>query len=254
MNSSEIIEIQAKLSVYEHQLQSLVDLIAPLDYPIRGELFSLLFKVHQVCHDLGLSSALYKTEKLQELINPRIEGRVSSTDTQRSVYDLRENLQREIEKLSFIVVPKGDTTVLLFGQEVAQKFPRASFQISEAGKCLELERYTACVFHLMCVLEVGLDSLANELGLPMSRANWHNVLERIESSVRSMPNKDPGSMDRKQFLSEVALHFLFIKEAWRNHVAHGRARYSEEMAREVFGHVKSFMKHLATRLQERPES
>ena len=44
----------------------------------------------------------------------------------------------------------------LFGAVVQSKFPAASFEIDEAGKCIALGRYTASVFHLMRVLEIGI--------------------------------------------------------------------------------------------------
>jgi len=52
---------------------------------------------------------------------------------------------------------------LLFGDDVAKKFPSASVDIEEAGKCLALDRGTATVFHLMRAMEVGLRALAKSL-------------------------------------------------------------------------------------------
>ena len=48
----------------------------------------------------------------------------------------------------------------LFGVTVHEKFKqKGRREISEAGKCLALERYTACVFHLMRTLEVAIEAL-----------------------------------------------------------------------------------------------
>ena len=52
----------------------------------------------------------------------------------------------------------------LFGPDVFNNFSSANDDIDEAGKCLALGRGTACVMHLMRVLEVGLAALASALG------------------------------------------------------------------------------------------
>lgn len=47
----------------------------------------------------------------------------------------------------------------LFGDEVFTKFPSANNDIFEVGTCLALERGTACVMHLMRIIEAGLGRL-----------------------------------------------------------------------------------------------
>ena len=51
----------------------------------------------------------------------------------------------------------------LFGSEVTENFKSALYDINEAGKCFALGRDTACVFHLMRVLEHGLRVVAKKL-------------------------------------------------------------------------------------------
>ena len=55
----------------------------------------------------------------------------------------------------------------LFGDDVARAFPSSKGDIDEAGKCLALDRGTACVFHLMRILEIGLQLLAAKLGISL---------------------------------------------------------------------------------------
>ena len=49
---------------------------------------------------------------------------------------------------------KSFVNIALFGNFVEDHFPSASPEISEAGKCFALARYSATVFHLMRVLEI----------------------------------------------------------------------------------------------------
>jgi hypothetical protein len=47
------------------------------------------------------------------------------------------------------------------------------------------------------------------------------------------------------FLSTAAKEFTYFREAWRNHVAHGRANYDDNDAMKVLTHVREFMSILA---------
>jgi hypothetical protein len=46
-----------------------------------------------------------------------------------------------------------------YGVLVSKKFPNLTEDIQEAGKCYACARYTACVFHLMRVMENGVQRL-----------------------------------------------------------------------------------------------
>ena len=73
---------------------------------------------------------------------------------------------------------------LLFGEEVFRKFPGATDDIFEAGTCLALERGTACVMHLMRVVELGLKTLASALGIG-SQNDWGSYLREIDRELTS---------------------------------------------------------------------
>jgi hypothetical protein len=70
----------------------------------------------------------------------------------------------------------------LFGQLVADRFPDAADDISEAGKCLALQRGTAAVMHLMRVVEVGLKALAKFLRIPYA-PSWESYLKQISDKI-----------------------------------------------------------------------
>jgi hypothetical protein len=103
----------------------------------------------------------------------------------------------------------------------------------------------------MCVLEAGLDSLSHALNLPYSERNWHLILIEIEDAVVALPSSGTNWKENKTYYSRIALEFRFLKDAHRNHVAHGRAKFTESEAEKIFDHVKLFMVQLAERLQER---
>ncbi len=83
--------------------------------------------------------------------------------------------------------------VKAFGDDVAIAFPSASYDIEEATKCLALERGTACVFHLMRVMEICLRVVAKSLQDPTvdpaTNPNWGCILRRIDEELAKPPTK-----------------------------------------------------------------
>lgn len=132
----------------------------------------------------------------------------------------------------------------LFGSDVVDTFPSTGPDISEAGKCRALGRWTACVMHLMRVLEVGLQSLANRYGVDHS-GNWNKTLNELEAKLRTVQKRTDGA-EAERWAAEAGTHFRFLKNAHRNHAMHPLERYDEERAIEIFDSARSFMRHLAS--------
>ena len=142
---------------------------------------------------------------------------------------------------------------LPFGESVDEAFPSARYDISEAGHCLALRRPTACIVHLMRALEVGLSYLAVALDMSLTSENWNTILNLIEKEIRSRTKESHGEKwktEDEPFFTESATHFRLVKNAWRNHAAHARDKYTDQEAEEIYGSVRSFMRHLSKRLSE----
>lgn len=180
-------------------------------------------------------------------------------ELQDAYYEIEMRIHDELDLVTILCLDKRmadyyEPVLPAFGQEVESRFPSANYEIEEAGKCLALRRSTACVAHLMRALEPGLNSLAAALNVPFERANWQNILDQIDATVRAIGvGRGPhpaGWREDQRFYSEAASHLRLIKDAWRNHTMHLGDRYDEERAEAIFNNVKSAMKHLATRLSE----
>ncbi|RGP39054.1 hypothetical protein [Pseudotabrizicola alkalilacus] len=135
-----------------------------------------------------------------------------------------------------------------FGQSVEDSFPSAEFDISEAAKCRAVGRWTACVMHLMRVLEVGLAALARHYDVAVD-SNWNKTLNEIETRTREVGKRSHGA-EAEQWAAEAATHLRFIKNAWRNQAMHPRQTYDEERAVAIFESARSFMQHLSEKLSE----
>ncbi len=134
-------------------------------------------------------------------------------------------------------------TGALFGTEVESRIPKASNDISEAGKCFAVGRYTASVFHLMRAMEAAVQTLSTDLGIGNPEREWGKLLSYIGGQIEGM-----AKGDERNNWSQVHANLYHVKQAWRNDTMHPKATYTEEEAREVFDAVKAFMRHLATML------
>jgi hypothetical protein len=139
-----------------------------------------------------------------------------------------------------------------FGVGVEISFPSASYDIAEAGNCYALGRNTACVMHLMRVLEKGLRALAAEVGLPFKTEAWGRVIGQIEDKLTELrqPNNKSPKKANLHFYSECAVEFANFKDAWRNCAAHESTQFDEHEARSIMEHVKAFMQKVSVRLSE----
>lgn len=170
------------------------------------------------------------------------------------VMALRETMEDELRGRKLVLVPglkaeycdKED----LFGAKVCSAFPSAVRDIKEAGNCYAVDLDTACVFHLMRVLEKGLMVFAAALGVAYTPEPM--ILEKIEAALNLMetvPLKDHKLAD-PQFFTEATKDFGYLKNAWRNYAVHSPVDYDQQEALKIMNYVRDFMQHLSLRLSE----
>lgn len=162
------------------------------------------------------------------------------------IEEIERALQREMRGNAFFAVSQNDASfyddACLFGAEVEAKLPRLSGDISEAGKCMAFGRYTACVFHLMRVMEATVQDFGTAVGVSLTyEKNWQNILDEINKAIKAMDQKQ----SKTKKLAEAAAHLYNVKLAWRNAVMHPKDTYTPEEARAIFDNVKTFTSDLA---------
>lgn len=147
----------------------------------------------------------------------------------------------------------------LFGRDVATKFATDGvFEIDEAGKCLAVGRYTAAVFHLMRIMEVGVKAASACLGIPDpvrgGDRNWGNMLRRFKSEMDRRNAVRPPEWQiatDRDFFEEIYVSLDAVRNVWRNATMHVENKYTPEEAEHIFGAVRGFMRKLASRLDEK---
>ena len=119
---------------------------------------------------------------------------------------------------------------------VLTQFPDAEDEIRNAVLCFSVELYTATVFHMIRVAELGLRQLALKLAITLKNSveleDWKTVLNAIEKKLEDLHNS-PKSAVRQQdlrFYSDAASHLRYIKQ-WRNDISHMRCVYYEPEAK-----------------------
>lgn len=207
-------------------------------------------------------------ERLTRLEAHCIElGLVATAATARKLMDAERNGHETIARMRFLwsemhdrLVDELRGSVLMalepdkarlfntphpFGDPVAQRFPSAVVDVEEAAKCLALDRATACVFHLMRVLEIGLQALASDLGLTKVEKNWQQLIQDVDGKINALPHSTAAEKEHLAHRSGAVSHLKNVKDAWRNDVMHPRAAYSEEQAHDIWTHTRALMRKLA---------
>jgi hypothetical protein len=173
-----------------------------------------------------------------------------------SVQELRERILEYFEAQSVLMIPFSKRNYykepLKEWSDVAHKFPNVIEAIEESEKCFSLSRNTACVFHLMAVVQEGLNVLGGRLKIKVDHfATWEQIIKDIEGAVKAKPNPMLKRNWKlwESFYAEALSDLRWIKNAWRNPTMHFRRTYDETQATKVRERVKEFMQHLGTRLK-----
>lgn len=225
------------------------EMINPEESPEESIFAKNLNHVRERCTKIGLTVSIHCVD--------HILAAVSKPVTSRKVLALIDQLGLtiawEMQERLFMFIPPQRAERYdkeeLFGSEVKASFPSATFDIKESGNSFASARFTACVFHLMRVLEIGLVTFAKLFpSVPTNKENWQQIIEKIESEIREMPKaptKAPDWKEKMEQYAQTANSFMFFKDAWRNYTAHARGKYTEDEADSVYRNVRSFMQSLA---------
>lgn len=147
----------------------------------------------------------------------------------------------------------------LFGDLVFDTFPEARQDLKDAGNSLAASLPTASVFHLMRVAEYGLRRLAKRMrvtlthggrAMPLEFADWNNVITAIKNKItaaRRLPH-GPTRQAKLEGYSSAADHCEYMKDVWRNNMAHTRKPYSGPEAVGILERVRDFMQFLGKQL------
>jgi hypothetical protein len=191
---------------------------------------------------LNLRSVLHQCRRISEYIDGK--GEVLYPRLRELIIDVLLRAEDDLGDRFFLVVPAEyadlyEQKTPPFDRAVTDAFPLASEDISEAAKCLALNRPTASVFHLMRAMECAVQALSTKLKIENAERAWGILLSDVSKKIEAMP-KGP---DRTKW-SEIHSHLYHVKEAWRNDTMHPKQTYTFEEAKAIFDAAKVFMNAL----------
>lgn len=170
-----------------------------------------------------------------------------------SLKELILRVKHEMTLNLYLVIPRGKAKYYLnhnlFGNDVASKFSDVNDDVERAGKCLATGNYTATVFHLMRVMEKGVQYLGTEMGVALTNEkDWQVILNEINKAIKALSNPPtkmtPAMKEKRDAYAAASERLQNVKDAWRNRVMHPKDSYDGEEAEEIFTATQKFMQHL----------
>lgn len=222
----------------------------------------LLLPAIQFCH----SAELKESRKLiDSILQAQFCSSVRNSELQWTLHNLQRLMRSEMSERQFFSI-SGDLASIFdmeqaMGDAVFRSFPSARQDISEAAKCLALQRNTASAFHLMRAAEVGLWELGKDRQIPLAQSEriefseWGRIIEELEPSIKTIqqwPNSR-AKEDAHKFYNCALVEIRAFNDGWRRHAAHARPHQppmSDDEAKALWGHVTRFMQGLATKISE----
>jgi hypothetical protein len=217
-------------------------------------------RIGQGCEYLNLPAAKESCDEIVSLCS-KADARLPKSGKIQSLFiELNKRIEIELKAHAFLCIPKEQSEFykdpLKGWQTTIAAFPKSTHDIEEASKCLALRRNTACVFHLMRVMGAGVTALGKSLNEPTLNASrnltWDNVLRRCARELeKPFKEMSPVWQSDKEFYATATTKLFAVKDAWRNPNAHEVGeKYIDEEAEDIYRTVRSFMRHLATKLRE----
>lgn len=223
------------------------------------------------CTDLGMSVTQSAALKLaHEIEYPEVDD-VSGNKGFRgdSLLRLKQFLhatmhcfENEAERKTALILPANlaefyDSSRPHFGELVQSQFPSAAYEIEEAAKCLAVSSDTAVAFHLMRIVELGVQAVSKCLGAPDpikdAERNWGAILRKIKTAINefnSGSSRQWSHPAEKDYFDSAYMTLDAVRNVWRNPTMHLEKKYTAEEAMNMFIAVRSFMMKLAFRMDE----
>lgn len=196
-----------------------------------------------------LSDAMGPLDRLQRTLNPEpqhpeMPAGTIAQEVKHLIAGTRDLLENEFYFHVYGPDVQFYLNKKLFGPQVSKKFELANEDIEEAGKCLALQQSTACVFHLMRVMEIGVQRFGRKLKVTVDvkKESWHQIMLHIHKVINAMPKETKKKVD----MSAAAGHLDMVRIAWRNEVMHPKQTYTREEAFDVFYATRVFMISIAS--------
>jgi hypothetical protein len=214
-------------------LRHLVEIFSELEMPVSKREAVALLQMHELGEERPLADVSMLISMLYGSVVGEFEGRlvVATGLSGAKLYEPKEPL---------------------FGSAVVSKFSSITYDVTEAAKCLALDRSTASVFHSIRCLEGGIRAMTQCLGLPdpikPKDRNWGAMLDAIKGEIEKRWKGAARLTGDGQFFEHAHAVLAATQNPYRNATMHLERKYTPEEAKFTFEVVRNFMKVLADRM------
>jgi hypothetical protein len=226
-----------------------------------GKLIESLPALRTDCTSLGLRLTLAQIERIDFAWKQRADGALLDV---AMFGELVNRIEDELKEFCFLRLDPEEAEMYLSPTKswdrVIGRFA-VHFDVEEASKSFALGRYTACVFHLMRVVETGVLELQSFLEKPDPKAHFGSVLAKLERLNNKTEFNDlPEHLKAyRPFLIGILPQLHAVKDSWRDKVSHvdgaivPKDVFTEEMASGVYSATLLLMEKLVAGLPK-PEA
>lgn len=234
------------------ELTSLGFLPAALRTPQgRERLQRCVTSLHEHARHLGLSLTINQIECVVEAAN---QGGNNLTAVSTAILELQKRVREELSARVFCCIEQEklkyfdpfwleDDPLFVSHDEVLREF-------HAAGRCYAYGENTACVFHLMRIVDYGMRMVGVSLGISYDARNWSGIASAIEAKMRQKYQEKTEAWKKSEpFYAEILTDIQAIGRGHRNPVLHElEKKYDEREALYMLTVVETLMRNITREL------
>ena len=217
--------------------------------PEQDDVINTLRLLESCCAKIGVLNVKAEIDRICRYVaySPKSDMRIH-------IKGLADRITDELQDRRFLHVPpereKYYRQPELFGPEIGKAIPKVAEDLSHAGTCYALGLNTACVFHLMRVMEHCVQRLGRKLRVSIdpTKESWHKIMLQVHKQIDQMPGgvkTSRAQTAKKQKFALAAGRLDHVRIVWRNDVMHPKGTYDEGEAMEVLNAIEAFLKSVA---------
>jgi hypothetical protein len=167
------------------------------------------------------------------------------------VKQLQARVYEELDSLICFCIPQEKVhywnPTWLLDTPIYDNFRSAWEEFQRAGHCYAFGENTACVFHLMRIVDFGLRQVAKRLGIEYDARNWSGIGKKIQHKMEQKYDTKTDDWKKSEpMYAEILTDIQAISRGHRNPVLHElEKKYEERDAQHMLNVVEGFMLHLA---------
>jgi hypothetical protein len=213
---------------------------------VQQQLQLSLNELHEYCEKLNLPLSQNQIETVVDAVHGNDVEAV-----RRSFAELQKRVYQELKAKVVFCLPGEKvrywSSFWLIDTKIYDHFPSAWHEFQRAGHCYAFGENTACVFHVMRIVDFGLRQVAKSLGIEYDARNWSGIGNKIQEKMEQKYNTKTDEWKKSEpMYAEILTDILAIGRGHRNPVLHElEKKYEERDAQHMLNVVEGFMLHLA---------